>query len=76
MAEDRATINTFLNTKVSVKFDILLDSNGKALKQWKIFAFPTSFIIGKQGNIRYAIYGGLDWFNDDVIKKIQHLIDE
>ncbi len=76
MAEDEKTITTFLKTKVAVKFDILLDSNGIALKQWQVFAFPTSFIIGKQGNIRYAIYGGLDWFDQDIIQKIQQLIDE
>lgn len=76
MAEDEKTINHFLRTKVAVKFDILLDSDGTALKQWKVFAFPTSFIIGKQGKIRYAIYGGLNWFDPDVIQKIQQLIDE
>ncbi|VAW91679.1 Thioredoxin family protein [hydrothermal vent metagenome] len=76
MAEDKKTLADFLNTKVSVKFDILLDSDGSALKQWKIFAFPTSFIIGKQGNIRYAIYGAIDWFDRDIIQKIQQLIDE
>ncbi len=76
MAEDQQTIDTFLKTKVAVNFDILLDIDGRALKQWKIFAFPTSFIIGKQGRIRYAIYGGLDWFDRDIIQKIQQLIDE
>jgi len=76
MAEDKQTINTFLKTKVAVEFDILLDNNGVALKQWKVFAFPTSFIIGKKGKIRYAIYGGLDWFKPNIINKIQELIDE
>ena len=76
MAENKKTINTFLKTKVAVKFDILLDSDGAALKQWKIFAFPTTFIIDKKGNIRYAIYGGIDWLAPDVVKKIQALINE
>lgn len=76
MAEDTKTINTFLKTKVSVNFDILLDKNGSALKQWKIFAFPTSFIIDKKGAIRYAIYGGIDWLDTDVVNKIQQLIKE
>lgn len=76
MAEDSNTINTFLKTKVSVDFNILLDTNGAALKQWKIFAFPTSFIIDKKGNIRYAIYGGIDWLDTDVVNKIKQLINE
>lgn len=76
MGEDSKTINEFLNTKVSVDFDILLDSNGTALKQWKIFAFPTSFIIDKKGTIRYAIYGAINWLEADVIEKITMLINE
>ena len=76
MAEDKKTINEFLSSKVSVDFDIMLDSNGAALKAWKVFAFPTSFIIGKKGKIRYAIYGGLDWFTPTIKNKIQTLIDE
>jgi len=76
MAEDKDTIITFLKTKVSVNFDILLDTDGAALKQWKIFAFPTSFIIDKKGQIRYSIYGAIDWLNPDVTHKIQLLINE
>ena len=76
MAEDTKTINTFLKTKVSVNFNILLDTDGTALKQWKIFAFPTSFIIDKSGKIRYAIYGGIDWLDNDVVNKIKQLINE
>lgn len=76
MAEDSATIQTFLNSKVSVNFEILLDSKGGALKQWKIFAFPTSFIIGKKGMIRYAIYGSINWDSTDIKNIIQRLIDE
>ena len=76
MAEDTKTIHAFLQSKVNVDFDILLDSNGAALKDWKVFAFPTSFIIGKKGRIRYAIYGGLDWDTAEIKNTIQTLIDE
>lgn len=76
MAEDEKTISTFLKAKVSVNFDILLDNKGEALKDWKVFAFPTSFIIGKKGKIRYAIYGGLIWDTPHIKDKIQQLLDE
>lgn len=76
MAEDKKTIHTFLKEKVSVDFEILLDTNGQALKEWKIFAFPTSFIIDKKGQIRYAIYGSIDWFTGDIKEKVQKLINE
>ena len=76
MAEDKKTVEQFLNSKVSISFPILFDSKGSALKRWGVFAFPTSYVIDKAGNIRYALFGGIDWETKDIIKKISQLIDE
>ncbi len=76
MAEDKKTVQHFLNSKVNVKFPILFDQEGKALKKWGVFAFPTSYIIDKKGLIRYAIFGGVDWETKSIVKKIHGLISE
>ena len=76
MAEGRKNVHHFLNSKVKVSFPILFDENGDALKRWNVFAFPTSYVIGKQGKIRYAILGGVDWENKDIVHKITELIHE
>jgi len=76
MAEDKEVIQQFLQEKVKVDFPILLDRDGAALKRWKVFAFPTSYIIGKQGKIRLALFGSIDWMKADVVKKIKKLIAE
>lgn len=76
MAEDVKTVRHFLKTKVAVQFPILFDLDGTALKDWGVFAFPTSYIIDKKGEIRYAIYGGVNWETKDILKKITSLLNE
>jgi len=74
MAESEETVTRFLREKVQVKFPILMDIDGEALKRWQVFAFPTSYVIDKQGKISLALFGAIDWMQDDVVKKIEHLL--
>jgi len=76
MAEDKKTVQQFLDTKVDVQFPILFDKNGAALKSWGVFAFPTSYVIDKKGKIRYAIFGGVDWEQESITRKIEQLVNE
>lgn len=76
MAEDKPQIRVFLKTKVNVNFPILLDKDGNALKQWQVFAFPTSYIIDKKGQIRYSLFGSIEWDQPQPVSIIKKLIDE
>ncbi|HFC29588.1 MAG TPA: TlpA family protein disulfide reductase, partial [Oceanospirillales bacterium] len=76
MAEDEKTIRHFLKTKVNVQFPILFDHDGAALKSWGVFAFPTSYVVDKKGKIRFAIFGGVDWEQENIINKIKLLLNE
>lgn len=76
MAEDSNTIKDFVQNQVHVSFPILLDSDGKALQDWQVFAFPSSFIIDAHGKIRYALFGSILWDTPEVFDIMDNLIKE
>ena len=76
IAEDPTTIKNFLSEQVKVDFPILLDGDGNVMRQWNVMAFPTSFVIDKNGKIRYALFGSIDWDTVEIIKTLQTLLDE
>ena len=76
MAEDERTVKAFLREKVKVKFPILMDLDGQTLRRWQVFAFPTSYVIDKQGKIRLALFGAIDWMQADVVQQLETLVKE
>jgi thiol-disulfide isomerase/thioredoxin len=74
MAEPENEVRDFLATKVKVDFPILMDRDGAALKAWKVFVFPTSFVVGPDGMIRYGLYGEFEWDTDEVIRVMDSLL--
>ena len=76
MAESDAEVNTFLPDRMKQDFVVLMDRDGAALKNWKVFAFPTSFIIDKRGLVRYGLFGATEWDSKENQKIIETLISE
>jgi thiol-disulfide isomerase/thioredoxin len=74
MGEDEATIREFLG-KMKVDFTILLDADGSLMKDWRVFAFPTSFLVDGQGVARYALFGPIEWDDPEVLKQIEGLLE-
>ena len=75
MAEEPADVSAFLaKHKIKVDFPLLLDPNGEVVEQWMISAVPTTFILDPGGKIRYALFGGLEWDNDEVIATLNGLM--
>jgi len=75
MAEEKSDVAAFFaKHKIKVNFPILLDPEGEVVEKWMISAVPTTFILDKEGNIRYALFGGLEWDSDEVIKTLNGLM--
>jgi len=74
MAETDAEVKAFLREKVQVSFPILMDRNGEALRAWKVFVFPTSFVLDAEGQIRLGVFGEVDWEAPEVVRAIEALL--
>jgi len=71
-AED---IRAFLQ-KVPVNFPVVLDEEGKSLKPWQVFAFPTSYVVDKQGRVRMGLFGSIEWDEPETVARIEALLKE
>ncbi|UQB42913.1 TlpA family protein disulfide reductase [Thiomicrospira microaerophila] len=74
LAEHPEDFAEFL-TQNPVNFPILLDPQGLAIQNWRIIAYPTTYLIDQQGKIRYALFGGTEWDQPHHIQVIQQLLN-
>ena len=71
-AEDKKTILEFME-KVNVEFPVLLDKDGSFAKKWNVIAYPSTFVIDKNGQIKYGVNAAIEWDSPALIKKIKSL---
>jgi len=68
-AQDSAA---FLNI-VKVNFAVLPDPDAAVTKRWKVYSLPTSFLIGSDGQLRYALTGPAEWDEPETMRLIESL---
>ena len=72
--EPARRVRSFLKRlKLEPGFPILMDRNGEVSKAWKVYAYPSTFLIDRTGTIRYAKSGALEWDEQEVIDTIASL---
>ena len=74
LAEPLSRIEKFA-AAVPVGFPLLRDRDGEVSKAWKAKLLPASFLIGRDGRIRYVAYGELDWSSDAVRARVVELLN-
>ncbi|MCK4864560.1 MAG: TlpA family protein disulfide reductase [Gammaproteobacteria bacterium] len=72
-AEEKKTILEFMK-KVNVEFPVLLDKDGGFAKKWNVITYPSTFIIDKEGKIKYGVNAAIEWDDPEFIKKIKALL--
>jgi len=62
--------------QIPVEFPVLMDEDGAVSRRWGVFAFPSSFILDRQGQIRYSVNTAIEWDTDEVKAVIDRLLEE
>ena len=60
--------------EVKVDFPILMDYDGEISEQWKVFAYPSSFLVDANGKIRYAINSGSIWDSPEMLGYLREVM--
>jgi len=65
------SINDIRDFKKRVNFDfpVLMDFDGKMMREWKVFVFPTNFIIDGD-NVTHSYTGSVDWSDKEIQESI------
>jgi thiol-disulfide isomerase/thioredoxin len=73
MGEEMEEVQQFVD-EVKPEFTILMDTDGSALAEWKVFVAPASFLIDTTGKIRYTLYGATEWDSEETILQLKELM--
>lgn len=73
--ESRETVIKFLE-KEPMNVPVLLDENGKVGRLFGLWAHPTTYLIDRQGMVRYRSMGIVDWTGLEATSVIDLLLKE
>lgn len=73
--EPREDVEAFLAT-MKLTFPILIEQNAATMRAWKVYTLPSSFLLDRQGRIRYVLSGGMEWDDAEAVGIMNRLIKE
>ena len=62
--------------EIDPTFTIVFDSTSEVSQAYAVRGLPTTYLLDKQGNIRYRAVGGREFNHPEVVKIIKQLIEE
>ena len=71
--EPESRIKLFLK-QTGFDLPVLLDPNKTVTRDWGVRVLPVTFIIGKDGRLRYRLVGDIDWSDEQIVGLISQLI--
>jgi peroxiredoxin len=75
LQESAKTVRPFVQ-QLKLSFPTVLDSEGSVSRDYGVRALPVSFLIGRDGNIRWRAIGGRDWESAQARRYFAQLVSE
>jgi thiol-disulfide isomerase/thioredoxin len=63
-------------SQMGFNFPVLLDDSKSVAKAWDVKVYPSSFLIDKQGLLRFKAIGPVAWDSDESVTQVTNLLAE
>jgi peroxiredoxin len=64
----------FVELELEPDFPVLMDTDGQVSRDWKVYAYPSNYLLDTSGKIRYGYRGALEWDSEEVVEVIESLL--
>lgn len=71
--EDPAVVKAFIE-KNKYNFPVLLDQDGAVTAQYSVRAYPTTYLIDRQGRVIGGLVGARAWETPETLRSLQKLL--
>jgi cytochrome c biogenesis protein CcmG, thiol:disulfide interchange protein DsbE len=71
--ESEAKVTAFFKS-AGFDFPALLDPNQEAPKAWRVRVLPASFLVDRDGRVRYSVIGEIDWAGEEATRTVGTLL--
>ena len=73
--ESMDALNSFIRKK-GVSMPVLVDQERAVASRYGTFKFPETYVLDRQGTVRFKVIGPMDWTMPDAVRALRRLIDE
>jgi thiol-disulfide isomerase/thioredoxin len=71
--EPRATVQRYMQ-RADLTLPVILDPDGRIAKAWGVKVFPSTVLIGADGQVKGVMRGEVDWTSPEVVRGVESLL--
>jgi thiol-disulfide isomerase/thioredoxin len=73
--EAASRVKEFL-ARERLDLSVLLDPGQQVARAWRVRVLPASFLVGRDGRVKFSVIGELDWASEEAIRIVGGLLDQ